>query len=299
MKKIMCVIFVVLLFSTCIFTNTGGSIDLKKNSNQQDYAIYQINGDELDQVNGGGNPTYNFAGVIPPASTVQSFKPTLNTLTRVELLCKMGANVSGELIISIRDTILGSDLTFVSVPISSLPTDHFGNWMEFDFPNISVIPEKDYYIVWRQTSEEFGPGWGYVPENYSRGEAWQTINDSVFNFSYDFVFRTYGYLGDNPEISIFEIKGGFGLSAIIANYGASSAENVNWSIDVEVDLGLILSGDHTEDVIVELGAGETMIIRSSGLRGIGSISITVQVEDVSKQATAFLLGPLVLRVREV
>ena len=102
-----------------------------------------------------------------------------------------------------------------------------------------------------------------------------------------------------PKISISGITGGLGISVNISNIGTGIADSINWSIIVEKNIGLILSGSHTENMIDELAAGGSETINSSGLRGIGWITITVEVADVVKQATGFLLGPLVLRVTEL
>jgi hypothetical protein len=95
---------------------------------------------------------------------------------------------------------------------------------------------------------------------------------------------------------IGEISGGFGLKTSINNYGTETQYNVSWSIDVEPSIGLILSGSHTKGIIAEFETGESITIQANNLRGIGLITISVQAADAEKQATAFLLGPLVLRV---
>jgi len=102
-----------------------------------------------------------------------------------------------------------------------------------------------------------------------------------------------------PEIIIDGITRGLGVRADIKNIGTDSAEHVDWSVDVDVGFGIILSGSHTEGVINELSADDSKTIQSSGLRGIGPITITVQADDATKQAKGFLLGPLVLRVIEL
>jgi hypothetical protein len=106
-----------------------------------------------------------------------------------------------------------------------------------------------------------------------------------------------GGSGGEPDIVIDEITGGFGISISIVNIGLESAYDVNWSIKVEPSIGFILSGSHTEDMIDELAVGGSVTIQSNNLRGIGLITITIQVGDAEKQATTFLLGPLVLRVK--
>jgi hypothetical protein len=101
------------------------------------------------------------------------------------------------------------------------------------------------------------------------------------------------------EIIIDNIFGGFGVRATIVNNGSQSVYDVNWSIDVEADIALILSGSYIDDIIEEISVNETKTIQTNSLRGIGLITVTVQAADSEKQATAFLLGPLVLRVNEI
>jgi hypothetical protein len=109
-------------------------------------------------------------------------------------------------------------------------------------------------------------------------------------------------ISENDPDKVFyisEINDGFQVSAFIINNGTSTVYNVTWSIDIYKDIGLILSGAYTEGVIYELPADDSITIQSKDLRGIGLIAITVQADDAVKQATAFLLGPLVLRVNEL
>jgi len=72
---------------------------------------------------------------------------------------------------------------------------------------------------------------------------------------------------------------------------------VNWSIELEG--GFILIGGSSEGVISELAPGATETIRQTTLYGIGRTTITVTAGDAEKQATGFILGPLVLNVQEI
>ena len=101
---------------------------------------------------------------------------------------------------------------------------------------------------------------------------------------------------DDSEIVVV-IQGGFRVSAVIKNNGTATAYDVPWSIDLAG--GLILAGSHTEGVIDELAPGATETIRQSTLYGIGRTTITVTAGDTTKQATGFILGPLVLNVQEI
>ncbi|ENO12324.1 hypothetical protein MBGDC06_00020 [Thermoplasmatales archaeon SCGC AB-539-C06] len=102
---------------------------------------------------------------------------------------------------------------------------------------------------------------------------------------------------ESDEDIIIEIHGGFRVSADITNTGSETLTDVNWSIDL--DGGLILAGEHTEGVIDEFAPGATTTIRQTTLYGIGMTTITVTAGDATEQATGFILGPLVLGVKEI
>ena len=143
--------------------------------------------------------------------------------------------------------------------------------------------------------------WNYTWNTDSETEGLHTIRSRSFDgelFSSDFVVNVT-VQHDLNNIFISNIKGRIGIKADIKNNGITSAKDVSWSIDIEKDFAFILSGEHTEEVIDEIAAGDSKTIQSKDLRGIGFITIAVQAGDASKQATAFLLGPLVLRVNEV
>ena len=62
---------------------------------------------------------------------------------------------------------------------------------------------------------------------------------------------------------------------------------------------MILQGGYSKGVINELKVGESKIVRLSSLFGIGPTIITVTASKDIKKATGFILGPLVLNVREI
>jgi PKD repeat protein len=101
---------------------------------------------------------------------------------------------------------------------------------------------------------------------------------------------------NKPIIEISLITGVFGIFAVIKNNGTAVAMNVPWWINVTG--GIILSNRQFSDTIAELAVNETKTIKSTNLWGIGRINIAVQVDAVTKDATAFLLGPLVLGVKQ-
>ena len=134
----------------------------------------------------------------------QSFKPSLEMLTKVDLLVGKGGFPPNDLVVSIRDSLTGSDLTSVFMSADELP---YGvHWIEFDFPDISVTVENSYYIV----VHTFGGSvcncylWGFGRNtSYDDGSLLYSgsSGDSWNNFEmYDFCFITYGigYEPDNP-----------------------------------------------------------------------------------------------------
>jgi|GEM_PF-6616212 len=156
----------------------------------------------------------------------------------------------------------------------------------------------DYTFEW-----DFGDGTTAVGQNpihaYSEVGVYTvtlTVTDSEGNIATDTAIAVIGTTEEQPSeggVNISCIKGGFGIKATINN---TLDEPVDWSIDVNVSgFGFIFIGGHANGTI-PAGTEETV---SSGLIfGIGKIDIVVTADDVTKEATGFLLGPFVLGVKE-
>jgi len=227
----------------------------------------------------------------------QSFKPTLPILTRIKLFLGQTSEAICDLIVSIREDMDGNDIVSVSISPEEIPEYPDYDWIEFDLPDISVDVGETYYIVARCNCNYFNFTYYWlsnVEDVYPNGEHWVNNSPDLWRPSVgDSCFETYGF-GSGLELGI---NGGFRVSAVIKNNGTASANNVNWSIDL--DGGLILVGSHTEGVIGELAPGATTTIRQTTLYGIGKTTITVTVGDATEQATGFILGPLVLNVQKI
>jgi hypothetical protein len=107
----------------------------------------------------------------------QGFIPTLVTITKVELkLFKVGT-ITSDIILSIRSTLTGSDLT--SITIEGSQVYEYSNWILFDFMDIDINPSEMYYIVCRTTG---GSVVNYycclfqINNPYSGGEVWGSLN---------------------------------------------------------------------------------------------------------------------------
>ncbi|MCJ7572447.1 MAG: hypothetical protein MUO82_11355, partial [Candidatus Thermoplasmatota archaeon] len=85
-------------------------------------------------------------GIAFPYKLAQSFTPTMPILTRVQLYCWQMDDLYEGVKVSIRSSLYGKDLTTSFK--DKLPES--GNWVEFDFDDLQVIPGKEYYIIWGQ-----------------------------------------------------------------------------------------------------------------------------------------------------
>ncbi|HVQ00895.1 MAG TPA: C25 family cysteine peptidase [Candidatus Thermoplasmatota archaeon] len=99
-----------------------------------------------------------------------------------------------------------------------------------------------------------------------------------------------------PAVNIGAITGGFGIiKADIQNVGGDDASDVAWAITVNG--GFVLLGRNTTGDISTLSSGSHTMIQSDFVLGFGAVDILVTAGGVNKTATAFLLGPLFLKIR--
>jgi hypothetical protein len=136
----------------------------------------------------------------------QSFKPTLDRLTKIEIRVKRVGSPAGDLTLSIKSSLTGTDLTSLPLSSSALTT----GWIEFDFSDIVIIPEQTYYIVWRPSStwdETNHLAWSAnsLSDEYNRGNGWYklftewiALPDEYVDI-YDFCFKTYGRLEEDQD----------------------------------------------------------------------------------------------------
>jgi PKD repeat protein len=88
----------------------------------------------------------------------------------------------------------------------------------------------------------------------------------------------------DTEIEIGEIQGGLGLKTTIK----AGDRPVDWTIQID---GIVIIGQSASGTI-PANAIETVRIPFS--LGIGNVEITVTANDISKHASAFMIGPFVL-----
>jgi hypothetical protein len=197
-KKIVCILVLTLLITTAI--SAVGIMNEKEISINNSPVTFQPIGQGLDQQQ--TNQEGSGFLIIPTQWLAQGFKPTVEKLAAVQLyIFKHGSPPAGvKLTASIRDTLNGSDLAVTSVSADQIE-DY--KWITFNFPEINVTPEEQYYIVCRSDG---GSGdnvycWFYGNNNpYDRGNAWMSVDEGlnwdkfVTGYNYqdpDFCFKTY------------------------------------------------------------------------------------------------------------
>lgn len=160
-----------------------------------------LTNDQLDQSQtqweGAGCGTKNYC------EQAQSFKPTLNVLTRIELIVthQNNENPTGIVKMSIRDSITGDDLTSFTIDAATVPYSYPSEivWVEFDFPDITVVPEQTYYmyvIIDLNSTGNDSVYWGmHNPDPYPRGQRYWYQNPYPED---DFCFQTYGTISNTP-----------------------------------------------------------------------------------------------------
>ena len=146
--------------------------------------------------------TYGYFAILDNvnyAMFAQSFIPSKNTLDRVKLLLTKSGNPKS-FIVSIRKSLEGEDLISVSVNADKL-IELVPIWIECDFPDINVIPGKQYFIVLKSLEADLNNFIGWFGEGgvdfYTKGEAWfydiEWYNATSIGYpNWDFCFKTYG-----------------------------------------------------------------------------------------------------------
>ena len=149
----------------------------------------------------------NVKKVLSPSNQLaQSFVPSLNKLTKIDLyLIKYGNPSYTDIIFSIKDSQSEANVAVIEKSIEEIST----GWLELDFEDLDVTPKKFYYIVCKAVGE-----WNFDFENalywagssgnpYLPGTSFYIYN-SVWDEEYtfdpiDFCFKTYGF-NNNPPI---------------------------------------------------------------------------------------------------
>lgn len=316
MKKIGSIIIVVLLFFSIGYIPVLGQ---QKSRISSDDAISNTSStyeDELDQSMTEFNNIMLPIGHIPSSDVnlsiqiAQSFIPTKEVLTRVEVYLLRNTSTTYPLSIGIREELTAPDLVDVNIQSSSVPTDSF-SWIEGNFDDIWVTVGHTYYLVC--TTENITDNWylwGLYNDSdmYPQGCAWVSLDDgnswsnnslslnpSFDNFAIpqtphphtaaeskcDMCFKTYGI--QETTLQITWKKNLLGPTFIIKNIGNISAYDVNWTLTMTGGIlnriNISISG-HIPELSVDQ---EAMIKIGKLVFGFGPVRITAKAHAVNAQ----------------
>jgi len=151
-----------------------------------DSSVISLN-DELDQYQTEisenltvpiGQIRINESSVIS-LQAAQSFIPTKEIITRVEILIIKNATATYPLVVSIRKELKEEDLTYVNIDPEQVSSEQY-NWIDANFNDTRLTPGQTYYIVviTENTTENYY-GWrgNNTPESYPLGCFWYSIDD--------------------------------------------------------------------------------------------------------------------------
>jgi hypothetical protein len=172
------------------------NIDINSNAGEETFTVYLTITTAVEQIDQIQEMNTNDFLMFGPRWGAQSFTPTANTLTKIELLIYKKGNPTQDLTVSIRNSLTGTDLTTKSLTPSQIPTTQ--TWIEFDFTDITVTPGNTYYILTSTAAPSISDNYvwrfGYNTP-YTNGMLHFSSNSgsSWYNYiQYDFGFRTYG-----------------------------------------------------------------------------------------------------------
>jgi len=263
-----------------------------------------LNQDLLDQSQDIYEAGYALAYTQWPA---QSFIPSLETLTRIELLITRGPTTSYSVKISIRDNLLGYDIVSVTLQPEDFPIYPQIQWTEIDFLDTYVVPGETCYIVCT-TNQPIGDynWWGNGNNLYEKGQAYFSYDQGsswVTQPTIDLCFKTYGEeYQPAPVLEIKDVKGGFGkISAILNNIGGEDATNVDWKISVKGGILGFINVETTGNITLIPASliGSETVQTDKIIFGLGKVDITINTTYAHAWVgTAFVLGPFVLAINQ-
>ncbi|MBS3749557.1 MAG: PKD domain-containing protein [Candidatus Thermoplasmatota archaeon] len=258
------------------------------------YPVIGFDEDELDQYqklwNGG-------IGVGYPDMLAQSFVPTDNLLTRVEINMYKAQQTKHNISVAIRNNLSGPNLVEFSLSSDAIPSS--GGWVEFDFTDLQVIINETYYIVLIPEGTSMSYVWrGFDSsnfDNYPQGEAWLFTggewSDDDFLIQ-DWTFKTY--------------KSHFSLPPTIPHQPVGPTEEYSW-IDLEfqtnttdpngddVSYGWDWNGDNVVDEWTNYFSSGTNVSTSHLFTRSGLFSVQVKAKDIYDVESGFS-DPLLVNI---
>lgn len=227
--------FIIFTTALLLFSSFFSTLTIAEN-----ISVLNDGDDYLDQYHEEHDLGFASAGSSRDFEYAQSFKPTYNVLTRIQLNAAGGGWVNGkprDVVLTIRKDLYGNNLT---KPISlTFET----KWLEYDFIDLQVTTEETYYILWKDNGgDAFYPGLdgGYY---YTRGNGYcYSFSDKKWEGAgVDFCFRTYGRNGTDannpPETPVITNNVEHGIMNVEYTFEFRSNDVDNDRVQYRVDWG--------------------------------------------------------------
>jgi hypothetical protein len=204
-------IFVLSVFITLIGFSVNGCSFLDDKDNMlnayRDDFPNLVSGEELDQYQNNYDYDCFFGRLFQDKFYVsQSFTPTKETLTKIQLYLSRDVITLGQCKIAIRSNLAGENLAEVSIPIDDFPIYPNYLWLDINFNYTDLTINQTYYIV--AYVEAIGIHLYYWGGNssdvYKNGTMYFYYNGTWFDCFSDMCFRTYGVNNippNNPNIN--------------------------------------------------------------------------------------------------
>ena len=273
---------------------------------------YSVETGEPIVFNGGGSFARNFDGPYEPEyywtfePTMHSNEKTIGYVFDTPGTYKVTLRVQGNGITYLHDNFM-FDFEYLTIevtsPTSALSANAGGG--EFGVYEVNVGEsiqlfgsatggKQPYSYSWNLDGEEVineqNPMVTY--ENAGTYIATLKVTDDNGDAAIDtaeVIVQDSGSEGEDDTVEIKDMKGGFLFTANIKTADISA----EWSITI--DGGIFFGGQNTG--VIPANTEKTVNLPFS--LGIGRVDITVTANSVTKEATAFMLGPFVLSLKEI
>jgi len=213
----------------------------------------------------------------------QSFTPSLKVLKKVTLYIGKMGSPSSDLVVSVRSSLNGADLTSVVKSSGSIPSRI--SWVVCDFKDISVTPGRTYYLVVRTSggTSVVSYMWGYGKNNpYPNGSFRMSTNAGsswIKYAAYDFCFQTYGQGGGNSPPNAPAIPSG-PISRIVGESGMYSTSVVDPDGDqVQYRFDWDAGGTHEYSGWTTLVPSDQSVNMSHSWSNAGTYLVRTQAKD--------------------
>lgn len=217
----------------------------------------------------------------------QSFVPSKEKLTRVDLKLSRFGNITSNIIVSVRNQLSGTNLTSCSLSFDTVSLNS-SEWITCDVPDILVDPGKTYYLV-LSTNGGYNNTESYDwcstnnSESYPNGEIWIHWTEKnewePWSPSIDACFKTFFSDVSTPGINGLLA----GETDKMYEYTIISEDRNNLNLSYHIDWG----DGSSKEVIGPIPSGKVVFLNHEWTKsGIFSINVTAENPEGAKSESS-------------